>query len=145
MSTRQARAEAGRLLGEGGVRATPQRVRVLAELVGEPNDVTAQSLHDRLRRRGAPIGLATVYRTLSVLTEHGIVDVLSHRPGELCYRICGGDHHHHLVCSGCHRVVELDECGLDPWLERAAAAHGFEATEHRLEVTGVCADCRPAA
>jgi Fur family transcriptional regulator, ferric uptake regulator len=145
MGTRQARAEAERLLAARGVRATPRRVEVLTELVREPNDATAQGLHDRLRRRGKTVGLATVYRTLAVLAEQGIVDVLSHRHGELCYRLCGEGHHHHLVCSGCHRVVELGDCDLDAWLERAVAAHGFRPTEHRLEVTGICADCGAAA
>ena len=140
-TARQARVEAERLLSGSGVRATPGRLEVLAELVREPNDATAQVIHERLRRRGERIGLATVYRTLGVLVEHGIVDPLSHSPGELCYRICGGGHHHHLVCTQCHRVVELGGCELDGWLERTAAAHGFRATAHRLDVSGVCADC----
>lgn len=130
------------LLGERGVRPTPQRTRVLAELVREPNDATAQELHERLRARGERIGLATVYRALAVLADEGVVDVLAHRPGEACYRVCGGEHHHHLVCSSCHRVVELADCRLDPWLDDVAAAHGFDRLEHRLELTGVCADCR---
>ena len=144
MAARRAIEQAERLLGQRGVRATPRRVRVLAELVGEPNDATAQSLHARLRARGDRIGLATVYRTLGVLVENGIVDPLSHSPGELCYRICGAGHHHHLVCTECHRVVELVSCDLDAWLERAAADHGFRPTGHRLEATGVCGECRPA-
>jgi Fur family ferric uptake transcriptional regulator len=41
-------------------------------------------------------------------------------------------------------VVELQECDLEPWLERVAGAHGFEQLDHRLEVTGLCADCRSA-
>ena len=53
-----------------------------------------------------------------------------------------GEHVHHLVCSSCHRVVELPDCRLDPWLDDVAAAHGFDRLEHRLELTGVCADCR---
>lgn len=133
------------MLAEHGVRPTPRRVDVLAELVDEPNDATAQQLHERLRRRGRAIGLATVYRTLAVFAESGVVDVLSHGHGELCYRLCGGGHHHHLVCTGCHRVVELGDCELDAWLERTAAEHGFRATAHRLEVSGVCADCARAA
>jgi len=144
VTARQARSEAQRLLDASGVRATPGRVQVLAELVREPNDATAQGLHERLRARGERVGLATVYRTLGVLVEHGIVDALSHSPGELCYRICGGGHHHHLVCTECHRVEELGSCELDEWLERAAAVHGFRATSHRLEVAGVCAGCAGA-
>ena len=118
---------------------------MLAELAGEQHDVTAQQLHERLRRRGERVGLATVYRTLGLLVENRVVESLQHRTGELCYRVCRTDgHHHHLLCSECHRVVELVDCNLDTWLERVSAEHGFVATEHHLEVTGVCADCRDA-
>ena len=130
------------LLEGVGLRATRQRVTVLSELMDEHDDVTAQQLHERLRQRGERLGLATVYRTLGLLAEEGVIDSLSHRQGELCYRLCGLGHQHHLVCSSCHRVVELDECELGPWLERISEAHGFVTTSHRLEVSGLCADCR---
>ena len=129
-------------LGALGVRPTRQRLTVAAELMRERDDVTAQELHSRLRGRGERLGLATVYRTLSLLADAGAVDTLAHHPGELCYRWCGDEHHHHLVCSRCHRVVELGDCGLDTWLERQSARHGFVPTGHRLEVAGLCASCR---
>lgn len=131
-----------RLLERRGLRPTPQRVGVLAELIKERDDVTAQGLHQRLRAEGARIGLATVYRTLAALREKGIVDTLSHHPGELCYRLCADEHHHHLVCTSCHRVIELGDCDLEPRLQQLAAAHGFVATGHRLDVAGLCATCR---
>jgi Fur family ferric uptake transcriptional regulator len=130
------------LLAGVGVRPTRQRLVVLTELMGERNDVTAQELHERLRARGERLGLATVYRTLGLLADEGVIDALSHHPGELCYRWCGEGHHHHLVCSSCHQVVELDECELEPWLERIAGEHDFVTTGHRLEVSGLCAGCR---
>jgi len=133
---------ARRLLRRSGVRPTRQRLTVLAELQRERDDVTAQELHERLRARGERLGLATIYRTLRLLAEAGVVDALSHHPGELCYRWCEAGHHHHLVCSACHRVVELVDCELDPWLERVSGQHGFVTTGHRLEVSGLCADCR---
>ena len=134
--------QAAGLLTGVGVRPTRQRVVVLTELMGERNDVTAQELHERLRAQGERLGLATVYRTLGLLSDEGLIDALSHRPGELCYRLCGEGHHHHLVCSGCHQVIELEECELEPWLERISEAHGFVTTGHRLEVAGLCGDCR---
>lgn len=134
--------EARELLAAAGVRPTRQRLRVLAELIREPDDVTAQDLHGRLSRHGEPLGLATVYRTLSLLASEGVIHSLSHHSGELCYRRCREDHHHHLVCDRCHRVVELGECELDPWLERLSADQGFVATSHRLEVAGLCAECQ---
>ncbi len=136
------RTRAGRVLRGVGVRPTRQRVTIAAELMGEHDDVTAQGLHGRLRERGERLGLATVYRTLGLLAGAGAVDTLSHHPGELCYRWCGDEHHHHLVCSRCHRVVELGGCSLDEWLDGLSAEHGFVATGHRLEVAGVCGECR---
>ncbi len=131
------------LLEEKGVRPTRQRLELLTELANEPNDVTAQELWSRLREdSGSRVGLATVYRTLALLREGDVVDAFAHHGTELCYRLCSDTHHHHLVCRGCHRVVELDECELDGWIDRLAAQHGFAALDHRLEVDGVCAQCR---
>lgn len=129
------------LLRAHDLRATPQRVRVLDELLREPNDVTAQQLHDRLRTRGQRIGLATVYRALDALAEAGVVEPLNHFRDTLCYRVCRDGHHHHLVCTECHSIVELHQCELEEPLARVAAEHGFLATAHHLEVTGLCSAC----
>jgi Fur family ferric uptake transcriptional regulator len=130
------------LLERSGVRATPRRLEVLEELARERDDVTAQQLWSRLRERESGAGLATVYRTLALLSDAGVVDVLSHHGGEQCYRLCGAAHHHHLLCERCHRVVEVEECDLDGWVSAAAAQHGFVATGHSVEIVGLCADCR---
>jgi Fur family ferric uptake transcriptional regulator len=131
------------LLERKGVRPTKQRLEVLAELAREPDDLTAQALWQRLRgSRHSQIGLATVYRTLALLSEHGVIDALSHHGGELCYRLCTDAHHHHFVCSSCHRVVEVEECGLGDWLDSVSKRHGFVPTDHRVEITGLCAGCR---
>ena len=126
----------------GGVRVTRQRLRVLEELARDPHDLTAQALYQRVREQGERVGLATVYRTLGTLAEHGVVDTLAHHAGEACYRLCSDEHHHHLVCTNCHSVSEIAECGLDDWLERVAATEGFEPVDHRIEIVGLCADCR---
>ena len=115
---------------------------MLEELAREPDDVTAQALWRRLRERDSRTGLATVYRTLALLDDAGVVDVFSHHSGEQCYRLCGEAHHHHLVCERCHRVVELEGCDLGAWVDEAARRHGFVATDHRIEITGLCAECR---
>jgi Fur family ferric uptake transcriptional regulator len=132
------------LLEHRGLRPTRQRLAVLASLASEPNDATAQQIHARLRARSERVGLATVYRTLALLSEHGVVDALMHHPGEVCYRLCGAGHHHHLVCEECHRVVELGDCELDGWLARLSTEHGFTVAAHSVEVTGTCAECRNA-
>jgi Fur family transcriptional regulator, ferric uptake regulator len=132
-------------LRAGGLKPTRQRLRVLQELAAESSDVTAIELHRRLRAGGDRIGLSTVYRTLNALAANGVIDSFAHHPGESCYRLCGDHHHHHLVCTSCHQVVELDECGLDGWLESVAARTDFEPTDHRIEILGLCSNCRAAA
>jgi len=133
--------ESAELLARHGLRATRQRTAVLEALAAEHDDATAQQVHDALRRKGEGVGLATVYRTLSALSERGVIDELSHRPREACYRLCGEGHHHHLVCTECHRVVELGDCDLEPWLAGLADGHGFTVSDHTVEVTGICAEC----
>jgi Fur family ferric uptake transcriptional regulator len=130
------------VLRRKGVRPTAKRVAVLEELANEPDDATAQSLWQRMRGRDETIGLATVYRTLALLHEHGVIDALSHHEGERCYRLCGDEHHHHLVCERCHRVVEIVDCDLATWADAVARRHGFAAAEHHVEISGVCGDCR---
>ncbi len=135
--------ELARLLERKGVRPTRQRVLVLAELAAERDDATAQTLWQRLREReGEQIGLATVYRSLALLHEHGVIDALSHHGSERCYRFCTDHHHHHLVCESCHRVVEIDECTPGDWVEDVARRHGFAVSDHHIEISGLCAGCR---
>src|SRR5438552_1523486 len=136
----QQRDDHSALLVEKGVRVTRQRLEVLAELARERDDVTAQTLWRRLRERDSSTGLATVYRTLAVLSEKGVIDSLSHHGTELCYRLCSDAHHHHLVCTKCHRVVEIEQC-IDGWIDEVTARYGFVVTDHRVELTGVCGDC----
>jgi Fur family transcriptional regulator, ferric uptake regulator len=131
-------------LTDAGVRPTPQRLLVLETLAAEPHDATAQEIYARLREGRMRVGLATVYRALRVLKGRGLVDELSHRTGESCYRLCAPGHHHHLVCERCHRVEELEGCEVDTWVARASGAKGFQAASHTVEVVGICADCRAA-
>jgi Fur family transcriptional regulator, ferric uptake regulator len=138
----QIEADLSELLVRRGVRVTPRRLEVLAELARERDDVTAQELWHRLRERDSETGLATVYRTLALLADTGVVDTMSHHGTELCYRLCTESHHHHLVCSSCHRVVEVEQCGLGNWLDTVTKQHGFVATDHRVEITGLCRACR---
>jgi Fur family ferric uptake transcriptional regulator len=137
-----ATAQPDALLREHGLRPTRQRLAVLGVLAAERDDATAQEIHSVLTAGGDNVGLATVYRTLALLSDCGVVDTLMHHPGEVCYRLCNQGHHHHLVCERCHRVVELRDCDLDAWLGPRAARHGFTISTHTVEASGVCADCR---
>ena len=133
----------GKDLRKAGLKVTLPRLKILEILErSATRHLSAEEIYKSLIGSSEDIGLATVYRTLSLLHEHGAVDTFSHHAGELCYRLCGDVHHHHLVCTSCHRVVELADCDLEPWVKRSAKRHGFTATAHEVEIRGVCAACR---
>lgn len=127
------------LLNHGG-RTTRQRQLVLEALMREENDVTAQALHERLRKSVPEIGLATVYRNLNALAEAGIIDVLTHGTST-CYRYCAPGHHHHIRCTNCHRVMDIRDCQIDVWAKRVASELGFRDVEHTVELVGLCGRC----
>ncbi len=127
-----------------GLRPTRQRAAVAAALAEVDDFRTAQELHDLLRRRGASVGLTTVYRTLQALADAGKVDVLRTDEGEAAYRRCSGTHHHHLVCRRCGRTVEVEQPALERWAAQVAAEHGFTDLTHTLEIFGTCAECAAA-
>jgi len=114
---------------------------VAAQLEQLADFSSAQDLHARLRQGGDAVGLATVYRTLTSMAGAGEVDVLRTDDGEAVYRMCSTGHHHHLVCRGCGRTVEVEGPAVERWTERVAAEHGFSDVSHTLEIFGTCAEC----
>jgi len=125
-----------------GAVLTRQRDAVL-DLLGEVAEFrSAQDLHGMLRGRGQRVGLTTVYRTLQAMADAGDVDVLRPAGGEVVYRRCTKEsHHHHLVCRDCGRTVEVEGPAVERWAEQTARLHGFTDVSHTLEVFGVCATC----
>lgn len=123
-------------------RNTRQRAAVLSVLERTGVFVSAQQLHATLREAGDGIGLATVYRSLQLLSEDGAVDARRDRDGELTYRRCrSSDHHHHLVCRHCGRTVEVEARAVDTWADDVSRASGFTDVVHTVEITGTCGDC----
>ncbi|HVL98355.1 MAG TPA: Fur family transcriptional regulator [Egibacteraceae bacterium] len=127
-------------LREAGLRATRQRLTVLEALRAREDSITAQDLHMELRQAGEPIGLTTVYRTLSALADAGFLDTFE-REGELAFRHCSVDHHHHLVCEACNKVEEITAEEVERWVQEIAQTRGFAVTGHRADIFGLCADC----
>ena len=122
-------------------RETRQRTAVAALLAETDEFLSATDLHARLRDKGDPVGIATVYRTLQTLAEDGEVDVIRAGEGESVYRRCSARHHHHLTCRTCRRTVEIDSAAVERWAHRTAAENGFVDVDHVVEVFGTCSDC----
>jgi Fur family ferric uptake transcriptional regulator len=105
---------------------------------------SAQEIHALLTERGEAVGLATVYRTLQLLSESGEVDMLRTEDGESAiYRRCrlSERHHHHLVCRHCGATVEVEGPAVERWTQAIAAEHGYSEIAHTLELFGTCPRC----
>lgn len=127
-------------------RSTRQRAAIRAALDASDGFRSAQHLHADLRRDGDTVGLTTVYRALQSLAESGQVDALRTDDGEIVYRRCSSpSHHHHLVCRGCGRTVEVDGPEVERWTESVAVANGFRDVSHQIEVFGTCQECAVAS
>lgn len=132
--------------GAGRVRATRQAAAIDSALSGLGGFHTAQELHDELRRRDQPVGLATVYRQLKRMAQAGAVDVVTRPDGEAAYRMCGPavqpaeqqDHHHHLVCRICGYTVEISAEEVERWTRDVAGQAGFKDVRHTVEIFGDC-------
>ncbi len=122
-------------------RNTWQKTAVLEQLSNTAEFVSAQELHQKISQSGKKLGLTTVYRALTEMVEQGTADSLSISDGEMRYRICTPEHHHHLICRVCGKTVEFDMPGFEELALEVAKANGFTELSHEIELFGVCKDC----
>ena len=128
-----------------GTRSTRQKHAVATALQQTDQFHSAQDLHARLRTRGTPIGLATVYKQLRALAAAGHIDTIRDEHGETRYRHCATTTtHHHLTCRHCGNTVEIDLPDLEARVDTLAAETGYTDTSHTLEILGTCPTCHPA-
>lgn len=117
--------------------------RTVAALVAErPGHFAAADLVEAAKAQDLPVGRATVFRTLDVLLELGLVERLDLPSGEHAYVACEPSHHHHIVCSSCGRSQDIDDSGLRSVVREVARQTGYVVEGHRLELFGRCPDCQ---
>jgi len=131
-----------RRLRAAGVRVTPQRQLVLDILAGADAHLDANDIYERGRRHDQSLSLSTVYRTLGVLKEIGLVRELHLDCEQHHYELAGKDEHSHLVCQACGRVIEVDSSAFVRAAQAVGQMHGFEVTDAQVELTGYCDQCR---
>jgi Fur family ferric uptake transcriptional regulator len=134
------------LLQSQGFKLTPQReatVRVLLE--NEEDHLSAEDVFMLVKEKAPEIGLATVYRTLELLTEMHVVEKINFGDGVARYDLrteSNKHHHHHLICVKCGSMTEIMDDWLLPLEERLEKEYRFRVLDHRLDFQGVCANCR---
>lgn len=127
------------------IRRTRQYRAVLAVLNELDDFRTVQEIHAMLQERGERVARATVYRLMHAMVAQKMVDVVSSGAGDVLYRRCGSEHHHHLMCRSCGEVVEIGGPDVEAWAHRVASEHGFTEVGHSLEIIGTCGRCAALA
>lgn len=120
-----------------GLRMTGQR-RVIAQVLENAHDhPDVEDLYRRASKIDENISIATVYRTVKLLEETGIIERHEFRDGRARYEIVPEDHHDHLIDLKSGNVIEFANPEIEALQERIAREHGFKLVDHRLELYGV--------
>lgn len=134
-------AEMAQALRRAEYRLTQPRLAVLQVLEENDEGLSPEEVHQRAKGIYASLGLVTVYRTLDLLAELGLVRRVHSERGCHSYASAGIDRHY-LVCQGCRRVIEFPCEGLDGLIESVRQQTGYTITDHLLELSGLCPDCQ---
>mgnify|MGYP000150316304 FL=1 len=131
-------------LRAAGHRLTRTRRAVLAVLERTKYPLSASELYQRLQRNKVSIDLVTVYRTLTVLRDIGLVAQIElHQEGQARFEIKHGrEHHHHIRCQTCGKIVDLLLCPLKKLTAFIEKETQFIVNEHTLEFSGLCPKCQ---
>lgn len=138
------RREAVQRLHDAGLRVTPQRTAVLQALMGAAEPVTARAVWQEVRAAHPSVSLDTVYRNLTALVHHGLINQVNLQNRESARFEFQGDagHHHHFVCLDCGRAFCVEACPVPAVTARPDDDPGFEVRGHAFEVYGLCSGCQ---
>ena len=129
-------------LKQNKLKVTPQRMKTAEFVLNDHGHLAAEEIYETLRST-TNISLASVYRTLELLSRSGLVDK-THFAGDKIYyeHTVGHRHHDHLYCLKCHRVFEFCSDKLEDIQDRIARTRGFKSEFHSLKIYGVCGKCQ---
>jgi Fur family ferric uptake transcriptional regulator len=126
-----------------GLRSTEQRRLIIDTLFDAGEHITIDGLLRQVRAIDARVGYATVYRTMKLLAESGIVQEHKFGDGFTRYELSDGEaHHDHLICLECAKITEFEEPLIEELQDRVATRYGFLVKQHKHELYGVCAECQ---
>ena len=135
-----------RILKKHGLKKTKQRVLVLEALASCGDEhLTAEEIYEIVKAEFPEIGLATVYRTIQLLSGLGLVESIQLGDGYVRYEIgkIGGTeaHHHHLICLGCGKIISFRDDLLDELEKRIKESVSFQVINHEVKLYGYCEAC----
>ena len=129
-------------LSEKGYRLTPQRMMILAAIEDSDDHISAEEIYVQVVAKYSHVNISTVYRTLELLKRLGLVTETDFGGGRVRYHPADKGHHHHLVCTECGAIIDLDESVLSCLKDTLLREYKFSADLRHLAILGRCANCR---
>jgi len=128
-------------LAKHQLKLTRQREQIL-DVFLRMEHITAEQMYRMLAKKDPHIGLATIYRTLNLFCEAGLARAQHFGTQTQYDNVSHKGHHDHLICTGCGKIVEFENCDIERLQEEVAKRNGFAIQTHKLELYGLCAACR---
>jgi Fur family transcriptional regulator, ferric uptake regulator len=128
-------------LRAAGQRVTPQRLMILGAFAHPGEHLTAEQVFARVERLTPALNRSTVYRTLELFRDLGLISETDLGGGVRQYELLDDGRHHHLICRACGEMIELDDALLEPLRDRIRDRYGFAAGIDHLALFGWCAVC----
>ena len=130
-------------ISENNLKITKQRRTVLKIFLESKNHVSVEELYNTVLKTEPKIGLATVYRTLALLTKSGLALEMDFGDGQKRYESSYKSlHHDHMVCTKCGKILEFNHPLIEKYQEEVAKQQNFKITSHKLALFGLCKDCK---
>jgi len=129
-------------LSEQGYKLTRQRKAVVEVVTQAHTRLSAADVFAQAQRVCPDLGLTTVYRTLEILEQMGVIRRVHLEDGCEGFAPATAEHGHHLICSRCQETIEFEDCNLASLLKRVSEQTGFTIEQHWLELVGVCPKCQ---
>jgi Fur family ferric uptake transcriptional regulator len=129
------------ILRQRGLRYTMEREAILEEVLGRVGHFDPEQLHMDLRGKGHRLSRASIYRTLPLLLELGVIEQVERTDRHAHYERTRG-HHDHMLCVSCGRVIEFYSGPLERLQDKICREESFQGVSHTLEIRGFCRACR---
>ncbi|PIV57159.1 transcriptional repressor [Candidatus Desantisbacteria bacterium CG_4_10_14_0_8_um_filter_48_22] len=130
-------------LKEKKLKLTPERKIILSAILSFHGHFDVDGLYEKIRAEGKNLSRATIYRAMPLFIESGFIREILNSRGKASYEhIFGHEHHDHLLCIKCGRIIEFKEDKIEELQEEVCKKYDFEPVEHRLGIRGYCNKCR---
>lgn len=132
------------LFREKKLRVSLPRFLIYQELSSSKVPLSPREIYEVLRRKKRKVGLTSIYRSLDLFESLGMAFRIS-RGSSVKFKSCElRNHHHHIVCQSCGKVVEFECCDLSEWSKWVGESTGYQVTDHQIHFLGLCHNCRPS-